>query len=478
MRREPLIVKPTYRSTGVPHYDGNKLIEALPPIMTAEEFATLGTRVPPPSSTERATKPHIRTHCLDAIRGLVHPLPEYMIAEEHISRLIRMGYVNRRPGPAFFKKRAVIDQMPSQQELRQTAAGVLSLGMLVYGISGIGKTTMVDQILRGYPDAIDHTDILGPGTRWTQVVFLKVPVPPNGSIVGLCIDILKQLAWVLGDDSVVPVRRNVSVDEAVNLVGKAVNDYCIGLIVIDELQNLIKAPNPNRQMVLAFLTTLTETLGVPLVGVGTYAVQFLIDDAFRTARKMTSVGHVHVQRPMSGDETKWIETVDFLWDYCWVPNQPPLSKSIYRKLFDRSQGVTDVLVKLFIAWQYFAIQVNEDKMTLPLLDSVADVVLEPVAHALAILKAAGGNRLSKKDALAYDDVMPDDWMLDFDSVQNSIKARPKPQQCGSKRPGPTGVTPTESPQISSRILDALQEEDRYQFLVSNGFVVTDINEVA
>jgi hypothetical protein len=474
MAKEPVVVAARYTPSSVRHYRDNPLIEALPPILIEDNIADLGTNLEPPTETERNLSINERIHHLDLIRGLVRPLAEYLQAEQNVSRLIRNGYVGRRPGPQLFRSRAQLSEYP-QRINYQREVNLASLGMLVYGLSGIGKTTMIEQILRGYPDAIVHENLDGPGSRWTQIVYIKVPAPANGSLIGLCASILERAAVIINDRSIVPASR-LTVDAYVEKIGLLVNDYSVGLLALDELQNLYEARPGQVKILLNFLTSLTEHVHLPVLGIGTYAVQYLLTDAFKTTRKATSIGSIHFQRPSGPDDEQWIDTVEFLWKYQWVRNPIKLTKRIRRRLYHHSQGVTDILVKLFIAWQIYAMLSEVEQLTIDLLDEAAEIELALVGKALAILRRQRGGELSKEDARQYDDLLPPQWGVDLEEVKVRATKRAETKSEGSKTYPSNGKTiPIErgGTAATSQILAAMDADDPYLQLRRDGFIVAD-----
>jgi hypothetical protein len=97
MPRAPLIPA-IYRPTGVIAYDGNPLIEALPPIHSTADIASMIEWLPPaPQVGDRETPAELRIHSLPSIRKLVYLLPEYGLYSSIFSVVLREGYTTRNP---------------------------------------------------------------------------------------------------------------------------------------------------------------------------------------------------------------------------------------------------------------------------------------------------------------------------------------------------------------------------------------------
>lgn len=86
-------IEAAYTSTGLAQYDGNPLIEALPPIHDDETVVELLCDFPDfPSSAEMALKPKLRAHCVNRMSDIVVPLDLHLQFEASFSQLIRGGY--------------------------------------------------------------------------------------------------------------------------------------------------------------------------------------------------------------------------------------------------------------------------------------------------------------------------------------------------------------------------------------------------
>lgn len=81
------------------------------------------------------------------------------------------------------------------------------------------------------------------------------------------------------------------------------NMYGVGILVIDEIQHLLHAKNDKEDM-LNFFVTLSNTVGVPTVLIGTSKAQQLFKGNFRQARRAASEGSIIWDR-MNEDSEEW-----------------------------------------------------------------------------------------------------------------------------------------------------------------------------
>ncbi|WP_164722734.1 ATP-binding protein, partial [Enterobacter hormaechei] len=104
----------------------------------------------------------------------------------------------------------------------------------IVGLSGIGKTTAIDAVLRTYPDqVIRHEIYQGSRLPITQIVWLKVTCPENGSISSFCREFARQLDQALGVDKYARMysRSKMTRDELEGMMRQHSATYFLGLLV-------------------------------------------------------------------------------------------------------------------------------------------------------------------------------------------------------------------------------------------------------
>lgn len=195
----------TYREQAIEEYRDNPLIEALPAICS-ERDAALAMLVRPKFNTdERQFPAEQRWHLLARLKHVVVPRPKYYEIERTVSRLIRAGYVLRNPLQSNTWRRVYgARTQPDERMEEHSADGQLFTAdskATIVGLSGIGKTTAMDAVLRIYPNqVIRHEIYRNHRLPVTQIVWLKVTCPENGSISSFCREFARQLDRALGVD--------------------------------------------------------------------------------------------------------------------------------------------------------------------------------------------------------------------------------------------------------------------------------------
>ena len=117
-----------------------------------------------------------------------------------------------------------------------------------------------------------------------QIVWLKLDCPFDGSIKGLCFNFFQAVDDILGTDySRIYTGNRRTVDELIPLIARVASLHCIGVLVIDEIQHLSQAKSGGSSKMLNFFVQLVNTIGVPVVLVGTYKAMPILSGEFRQA---------------------------------------------------------------------------------------------------------------------------------------------------------------------------------------------------
>ena len=85
-------------------------------------------------------------------------------------------------------------------------------------------------------------------------------------------------------------RGRTSVDDLLILMAEKANEHCLGILVIDEIQHLNRAKSGGAATMLNFFVTLVNTIGVPVVFVGTPKATEILQQDFRQARRSCGMG--------------------------------------------------------------------------------------------------------------------------------------------------------------------------------------------
>lgn len=185
--------------------------------------------------------------------------------------------------------------------------------------------------------------------------------------------------------------------------------YGIGVLVIDEIQHLLHAKNDQEEM-LNFFVTLSNTVGIPTVLIGTSKAQQLFKGNFRQARRAASDGAIIWDR-MTEDSEEWEFFLETLWELQCLKTRSELTEDVKKTFYEECQGITSVAVNLFILAQERALfdEANRDERITPKV--IKKTAREDMKIIQPMMKALRTNDL--KAMYKYEDIMInlDDLMI-------------------------------------------------------------------
>jgi len=411
-----------YRDQDVVDYRYNPFIEALPSILSQEEVIDQLAVYPPFDPTERQLETHVRFHLVQRLFQYFQPLSVHLDLESRISRLIRQGYVYRNPiRPGFLEQ---IDGAQEWMRSRHVQAngnqGFRSQSALtIIGPSGLGKSTAINRILSLYPQVIVHLKYRDIEFSQSQLVWLRLDCPHDGSIKGLTIDFFRNVDLLLGTRY---YRQYGSARYPISALQPAMNQiattYGLSLIVIDEIQHLSTAKSQGSEKMLNFFTTLVNTIGVPVVLVGTNKAAGVLQSQFRQARRGSGQGDMVWERMKQ--DASWDLLLEGMWDYQWVRKPVPITPELSAELYDLSQGIVDIAVKIFVMAQIRAMSSGKETLSASLFRQVANEQLRLVQPMLASLRSGNVRELAK-----YEDIQPIDIGSFIERESSSIRVSEK-----------------------------------------------------
>lgn len=422
LKREGM-VDAIYSDQIIRDYELNPLIEALPPIFTEDEVIEQISVFPPFDENERKLNPSYRFHCIQRLYQYFQPFENHIDLEQRISRAIRQGYLHRNP----IKKEEVIRVHESYKAIKegkfitnyQTEAKQTASGFTIIGISGIGKTTAIERVLSFYPQIIKHQEYQGKPFQFTQICWLKLDCPFDGSLKGLCISFFSELDKLLGSNYLNKFgsQKNTT-DLMMQRMTHLAIRHGIGLLIIDEVQHLSLSKSGGSDKMLNFFVTLVNTIGIPVVMVGTNKAISTLQSEFRQARRGSGQGDI-VWPQMPKDES-WDLFVEGMWEYQWTENFTELTSEVSGLLYEESQGILDIAIKLFMLSQIRAIATGKEKITNPIIKQVASDSLRLVKPMLKALKSGITSEIAK-----YEDIRPIDMDEELEKYKASINIKEK-----------------------------------------------------
>lgn len=392
------------------------MIEALPEIWAGDTVEEMLSEEAPHHDGERMLDTRYRMHCIQRLFHYFQPLEQHIDIEQRISRSIRQGYLNRNPCTKEYARiladgyEALSGRRGYQfiQGFRPNASGFTIIGM-----SGVGKSTAVEKILSLYPQCINHDSYQGRPLVLTQIVWLKLDCSHDGSIKGLCFQFFEAIDRAMGTDYFPRYTKSrYTVDVLMVLMTQLVNLYQIGILVIDEIQHLSLAKGGGSEKMLNFFVTLVNTIGIPVVMIGTTKAMSILQSEFRQARRGSGQGDLLWDRMQN--DLSWEIFVTSMWKHQWTRSKIPLTEEMRNILYEESQGIIDIAVKLYAMVQIKAITVGSDSFSARDFHAAAAEKLGLVKPMLDALRTG-----DKKKIRQYGDISPvsiEDYLSSYMSI--------------------------------------------------------------
>jgi hypothetical protein len=322
-----------------------------------------------------------RLHILENIREFFVPQGIHYEIHLSISNMLRRGYIDRNP----ISRRFWPDNSKNLQQLRtnvQRRAFLRSKarGLCIVGVGGVGKSSAVESILSLYPQVITHTCYKEHELILKQLVWVKLQCPSDGSLKRLCINYIEEVDDILGTNYT--KFYNVSyrtLDALLPIMARVASNHFLGLLVLDEVQDLSEAKGGGATRMLNFFVQLENTLGIPFVLICTPKAKQLLSGEFRQARRVSEQGDIN-WRPMNEIARKekltdpdavdpdWNIFIRAMWKYWYLLKSHPLPSNLLkepvaRALYDESKGITALVVTIFFLAQRRAIISGKEDLT-------------------------------------------------------------------------------------------------------------------
>jgi len=389
---------PQYFDMPIAEFRGNPLVEALqPPPMNNDEALLRLQRPPAFDENERGLPACYRALLPARLLNFMFPTSQQVRLLQRIYGQIINGY--RKSNPL----------TPDGQRRLHGNGNVPAVPMpcnisFLTGLSGMGKSAVIRSIMKaiGKP-VIKHSRYRGTVFTETQLLYLMRNVPDQCSAKALCGSFGRVADALLG----LPLyskqffNNKMTRTDYVNALGKMIINHHVGVLVIDEFQNLSLAKSGGKEELVALIVNLRDELGIPIVLVGTYRAASILKNDASTARRLVEGGFHELQRPADPSDENWQALCEIIFDYQWVLEPQPLTDEFVEVLYRYSQGVTGIMLNLYVTAQTFAIEEGIEKISPQLIQQVYKERFRPLHHIINILSTNNVDLLSKYDDLYF-----------------------------------------------------------------------------
>ncbi|KAA6469849.1 ATP-binding protein [Bacillus cereus] len=420
----------SYKEQELVDYQGNPLIETLPSILSCEEAFDQLSFFPDYHEKEKNLSDHHRYHALLRLTRFFQPIGQTLDLERRFSRFLRYGYVNRNP---LQKQHVQVlnelhDRLVKKEDLSlPTDIRATASSFTLMGFSGIGKSTAIERVLSLYPQLIVHRYPV----NTIQIVWLKLNCPHDGSLKSLCQSFFEKIDQLIGTSYFEKHGKSSnSISSMVTRMGQISRLHCVGALIIDEIQHLLATKGDASEKMMNFFVTLINEIGIPVMLIGTMRARTLLQKDFRQARRGSGQGDM-VWQQMSNKED-WEVLITSMWDYQWTKKHAELNSTLLEVIYEESQGITDIAVKLFILAQGRAIETGIEKISPELIRKVNKEDLKLVQPMLNALRSGCETELAQYEDIVSIDIQ--DYILNkLPVIDMKAKIQAKKEKIAQER---------------------------------------------
>lgn len=397
----------------VQDYDANPLIEACGPLPSDRDLANGLTQMPPLPGPLKEVPLYVRRHQVMSVKRLHIPTIEEINLASSIQVMVRQGYVGRDPKHPKTWEDIYASETPEFTMDTSDAAYVV-------GISGVGKTSAVRGALSMIPQVVTHTRFPTMASGLRQIVWLKVDAPASGTVKDLAVALMAAMQRMVDSDRFSDVLHRP--DGKQNLLPRwlqGAKTHFLGLLVIDEIQNLFKIQTlrRRRQMkegerlelriiedeTLKFLLNLTNTSGIPTILMGTPDGVAAISKRFSAAQRMTGGGFHKFRHSASPDDQYFAKYLfPRLFQYQWFDQKFDDEAGLRRLVHRLSGGVPRIYIHLWRFAHICAFNRKGSRLEVDDFERAMDTYLAPLRPAIQALMSQDPQKLSRFEDLLED----------------------------------------------------------------------------
>lgn len=248
--------------------------------------------------------------------------------------------------------------------------------MTLLGLAGTGKSTTIKHLLREMSQGgLLHHWKLG---EVFQLLSVSITLSEGSDRFSIVRSVYREL-MVAARSTGLPViyagtkpRTIHDYEDAVRILVRKLN---VGVLILDEVQWLFGGTKKHDDSAMQFLTSLSETLGLPLLVIGTWKSLSHLSSEMCLGRRAAGPDSGRFYRIARGKE--WKLFLRALWRYQYTTQAHPLDDLLINLFYELTQGVQDLTVKLYAAVQLRCIE-NDEPLTACLVCEVAHTLFTTV----------------------------------------------------------------------------------------------------
>ncbi len=391
----------------------NPYLAAMPSMLSTAEFNRSIRSEPPLPPNLPSMAASERRQWLPVLQTAFFPMPYMYVVYDILFRAIRTAYMTRKSVEVTRQVNELFSSRGGGWYASQAESGS------VLGVAGLGKTSTIMRILNTMPQVVCHERFIQQPFFRKQILYLRVECPSDSSVKSLAYSIAAAMDSAIGSnytDTMMSLRSAAASALATKIKILCLT-HCVGLIVIDEIQNVVDTAKRTRQLkpLVKFLLELTNDTGTAVYFVGTPAVEDLFLSTEHLKRRTRGLRLL----PLRPDGL-YRSFLDFIFRYQITPAAAPITEALANKIYDCSGGVPAYILKIFSEAQAQALLNGDDRIDGKAIQAAVKLLAIRVPKTFS-----GGTHLSDFSYAEEPPLLPDEPMQEVPR-QYAVKRGRKP----------------------------------------------------
>lgn len=385
-----MIVDAVYDNSG----SQNPLIEALPECLDAEQFFQKIQCFPRIPTDQQAMHINERKQGLTLLPTVFIPLNYMYYVYNSLYRMLQSSY-------------HTLTSLERVKKINSIFAadtvggyGVQSQSGALLGTPGLGKTSTLRRCLSLIPQVIQHEKYLGNIFFCKQVLWLHVECPSDASQKTMSFNIIRALDLAVGSNHLDYLirRKSNSTSAAATYIKTLCLTYNVGLLVVDEIQNVVATAQRKKQVrpLIRFLNELTNDTCTAIYFTGTTLAESVFQSE-EYLRRRTRGPRLLPFRP----DANYRSFLQTLWQYQYTYESAVLTDKLANLIYDYSGGIPAYISKLFEESQAQAIMQGLDKIDGKLITATANYLAIQPPKELGVGTFLSDFAIPKEDVLTH-----------------------------------------------------------------------------
>lgn len=335
-----------------------------------------------------------RNVLLSQIQQVYEPLDRDIALSIRLQADMCESYLARtRIDPRYFEKLLVVDRNGPPTFVLDGAGGYFAPTVHMWGPSGAGKTASINRILSVFQQLIRHTQYKGGPFCTTQLTWLKVSCPPDGSAKSLLNNFFSSADAVLGTSYRSAYGARATAGHLLERAAQWSKLHGLAILVIDDMENLSMIQSGGGGHLANLLYGLGTQLGAIVVFVGTYDAARIVGTTLRQLRRGAQLGYSEWD-PL--DDEDCMQVLRAIWKAQFTAEPTKLTDEIAVAFKKETLALPGLMRDLYRWTQERALKIGlqggSEIITPDLVSSVALDNAKRLKAPLECLRAGGSSR--------------------------------------------------------------------------------------